>query len=203
MRPALLPWRLLRGEDSRMAVHLMYETHSTTTDNENGIATGWLPGELSAAGRAQAAKLGCRRQGADARVVYVSDLHRARETADIAFSRTEIPIIPDWRLRECNYGAWNGMPVERLRAERSKRIDVPFPGGESYRQVVTRTIAFLSDLVDERDGETVIVIAHSANRWALDHLVHGTPLDALVDADFGWRPGWEYVVTPETVLGRV
>ena len=33
------------------ALRLVYETHSTSTDNEAGVATGWLPGELSATGR--------------------------------------------------------------------------------------------------------------------------------------------------------
>ena len=33
---------------------------------------------------------------------------------------------------------------------------------------------------------------HSANRWALDHLVHGTPLDDLDAAPFDWREGWQY-----------
>lgn len=32
-----------------MAVELVYETHSITTDNEAGIATGWLPRRLSMA----------------------------------------------------------------------------------------------------------------------------------------------------------
>ena len=30
----------------RMTLVLVYETHATTTDNEAGIATGWLPGLL-------------------------------------------------------------------------------------------------------------------------------------------------------------
>lgn len=30
-----------------MAVQIVFETHATTRDNEAGIATGWLPGELS------------------------------------------------------------------------------------------------------------------------------------------------------------
>ena len=38
------------------------------------------------------------------------------------------------------------------------------------------------------------MIAHSANRWAVDHLVHGRPLEKLVAAPFDWRPGWLYVV---------
>jgi len=27
-----------------MTIQIVFETHSTTEDNENGIATGWLPG---------------------------------------------------------------------------------------------------------------------------------------------------------------
>ena len=41
-----------------MAIELVYETHSTTIDTETGIATGWLEGRLSEAGRAQAKALG-------------------------------------------------------------------------------------------------------------------------------------------------
>ncbi len=44
-----------------MTIRIVFETHSTTEDNERGIATGWLPGRLSAAGRAQAAELARRR----------------------------------------------------------------------------------------------------------------------------------------------
>ena len=44
-----------------MAIELVYETHSTTVDNEAGIATGWREGRLSEAGRAQATALGERR----------------------------------------------------------------------------------------------------------------------------------------------
>jgi broad specificity phosphatase PhoE len=51
---------------------------------------------------------------------------------------------------------------------------------------------FLVDLVDEFDGRRVLVIAHSAQRWALRHLLEGTALEELVDAPFRWKEGWEY-----------
>jgi broad specificity phosphatase PhoE len=182
-----------------VAVRLIYETHSITEDNERGIATGWLPGRLSEAGKEAAEALGQRRRQSDAASVYVSDLRRALQTVDIAFRNTSIPVVRDQRLRECNYGAWNGMPVARLHEERSRQISVPFPGGESYLQVVDRTRAFLGDLLEARDGETVIVVAHSANRWAIEHLLLAAELEALVDADFAWQPGWEYVLTAEAL----
>jgi broad specificity phosphatase PhoE len=175
-----------------MAIEIVYETHSTSIDNEAGIATGWLPGRLSETGRRQARQLGERRRDDELAVAYTSDLLRAVETAQIALGETGIPIHHDVRLRECNYGELNGAPVARVAAERRRRIDKPFPGGESYRQVVERTRAFLTDLFRDWDGRRVLVVAHSANLWALEVLVHGRALEELVGAPFAWQAGWHY-----------
>lgn len=175
-----------------MTVDLVYETHSITEDNENGIATGWLPGRLSARGREAAADLGRRRRDDGFAAVFTSDLHRAEETARIAFAETAIPVHSDPRLRECDYGDLNGCPVDRLAAVRAKHIDRPFPGGQSYRQVVHATRDFLHELAETRDGQRVLIIAHSANRWALQVLLKGARIEDLVDAPFQWQPGWHY-----------
>src|SRR5262245_51467572 len=144
-------------------VELVYETHSTSTDNEAGIATGWGQGRLSANGRLQARELGKRRRDDGVAVVFTSDLLRAVETASIAFEGSSIPVYQDVRLRECDYGSLNGVPVARVAAERSRRVSVPFPGGQSYRQVVDQTRDFLRWLLSEWDGNRVLLIAHSAN----------------------------------------
>lgn len=173
---------------------MVYETHSISVDNERGRATGWLPGELSDRGRELARALGERRREDGLAVVYVSDLRRAVETAEIAFRDTDIPIVHDARLRECDYGELNGAPVEHVAEVRDAHIDVPFPGGQSYREVVENTQAFLRDLAREWNGKRVLVIAHSANRWALQHLLEGVPLQDVIEAPFAWQEGWEYVV---------
>jgi broad specificity phosphatase PhoE len=180
-----------------MAIELVYETHSTTVDNETGIATGWLEGRLSDRGRAQAAALGERRRDDGLAAVFTSDLGRAIETAQIAFAGSGLRVQQDRRLRECNYGELNGTPAADIEAERARRIDEPFPGGESYRQVVERTRDFLNDLVRELDGSRLLLIAHSANRWALQHLLLGTPLEQVVAAPFDWQEGWEYTLPGE------
>ncbi|MDP9180853.1 MAG: histidine phosphatase family protein [Chloroflexota bacterium] len=177
-----------------MSVAIVYETHSTTLDNEPGFATGWLPGELSYAGRENAADLGRRRRDDAIDAVFTSDLARAVETARIAFGDSGVPIIQDARLRECNYGDLNGAPVATLNADRACRIEAPFPGGESYRQVVQRTQDFLGDLARDWDGKRVVLIAHSANRWALQTLLNGTTLLEGVVAPFEWQEGWSYTL---------
>jgi broad specificity phosphatase PhoE len=175
-----------------MTVEIIYETHATTIDNERGFATGWLPGELSDAGRQNARELGERRRDTGLAAVFVSDLRRAMETATIAFGATSVPVHLEPRLRECNYGDWNGMPVSSLAGRRAQYITDPFPGGQSYQDVVNQTRDLLRDISTDWDGSRVLFIAHSANRWALQHLLEGDSLEELVDAPFGWKPGWTY-----------
>lgn len=175
-----------------MAVQLVYETHAITTDNEAGIATGWLPGRLSERGRETAAELGARRRDDGLAAVFVSDLERALETVRIAFEGSSIPVVIDERLRECNYGRLNGMPRAQLEARRAAHVDEPWPDGESYRDVVERTAAFLDDLGARWDGTRVLVVAHAANKMALDHLLGGGDVADLVRRPLDWQPGWEY-----------
>ena len=178
------------------AVRIVFETHSLTVDNERGIATGWLGGALSARGRALATELGERRREDGIDTVFASDLARAVETAELAFGGTDLPVTLDWRLRELDYGDLNGASADAIAVERDRRVDVPFPGGESYHDAVGRVASFLDDVRAGRAGERILLIGHTATRWALDHLLDGLPLEQVVTAPFDWREGWEYVLDP-------
>jgi len=178
-----------------VTTEIVFETHAISTDNEAGIATGRLDGQLSEEGRRLARRLGERRRGEWIETVYTSDLGRAIETAELAFGDSGIPIRRDARLRECNYGLLNGGPVFEVERDRIKRIDEPFPGGESYRQTVERMRSFLGDVALEHGSGRIVVIGHSATRWALDHLLKGVPLEVLVGTSFEWQEGWLYELT--------
>ena len=177
-----------------MVVEVVFETHATTVDNEQGRATGWLPGELSALGREEARELGRRRADDVIAAVFSSDLARAVETTSLAFADASVPVLLDWRLRECDYGSRNGMPASEMRAGRADHLDTPYPGGESWRQAVTRVGRFIDDLALRWDGQRVLVIGHVATRWGLDHHVHGVALEHLAGEHFRWQQGWEYQV---------
>lgn len=177
-----------------MGIEIIFETHSISVDNERGVASGWLDCSLSEKGEHLAKELGERRLTERIDAVFVSDLARAMETASIAFGGSGIPVIVDKRLRECNYGILNGAPVTRLEAERSKHVDEPFPDGESYRDVVSRIRDFLDDLSRDYNGKRVVIIGHSATRWALDVLLSGKALPDIVSALFGWQEGWRYLL---------
>lgn len=173
-------------------IEIVFETHSITDDNERGFATGWQQGRLSEEGRRGAARLGDRRRDDGIDAVFTSDLRRAVETAELAFAGTDMPILHDWRLRECDYGERNGRPVPEVHGDRRDRLDEPYPGGESWRAAVERVGRFLDDLPLRWGGRRVLVIGHIATRWGLDHAISGTPVETLMGEDFAWKEGWEY-----------
>ena len=41
-------------------------------------------------------------------------------------------------------------------------------------------------------GRRILIIGHVATRSASDCAIGGATLERLIDADFGWREGWEY-----------
>lgn len=178
-----------------MAIDIVFEVHQLSEDNEHGVATGWLQGKLSERGRAFAREMGDRRRSDGIDAVFTSDLGRAVETVNLAFDGADVPILHDWRLRECDYGDLNGTPVERVHAERRRHLDVPFPEGESWRQAVHRAGQVLEDLPSRWDECRVLIVGHVATRWALDHFLDGVPLEQLLTTDFQYQEGWEYRLT--------
>ncbi len=177
-----------------MAIEIVFETHSRSEGNEAGIATGWLPGRLSALGRADAAALGERRKADGLAAVFSSGLARAVETAAIAFAHSDVPVLADWRLRECDYGTLNGAPAEEVHANRADYLDRPYPGGESWRSATDRVGRFLNDLSLRWEGSRVLVIGHVATRFGLERFLLGKDLVALMCSEFVWQEGWEYIL---------
>jgi broad specificity phosphatase PhoE len=175
-----------------MPISIVFETHSWSEDNDRGIVTGWLPGRLSKRGRRLARQLGDRRRDDGICAVFTSDLHRCAETAEIAFAQTAMPVLADWRLRECDHGALNGAPVEVVRPRIRHHLKTPYPDGESWEQAVDRVAGFLADLPLRWAGRRVLVIGHVATRWALDIHLGGRDLADLATTEFGWQEGREY-----------
>src|ERR1700734_1551517 len=94
-----------------MSVHITYFVHGTTTDNEQGISSGWSDAELSELGKQQSIKLKEQTKDKKFDVIFCSDLKRAVDSAHLAFEGLA-PIIADARLCECSYGKYNAQPSE-------------------------------------------------------------------------------------------
>ena len=180
-----------------MPVYITYFVHSTTTDNQQGLATGWLPGELSEIGKEQAAKLGELVANKHFDVVFCSDLQRAILSAELGFG-DKYEIVQDKRLRECNYGDMDGKPASDFKNRMDDFIDTSFPNGESYKDVEARLADFVHFLRDNYDGKHVAIVAHQAPQLALDVLRKGKSWPQAISEDWrkakAWQPGWEYII---------
>lgn len=140
--------------------------------------------ELSPEGRRQAQKLAGRLRGVEFERIITSPLVRARETAEILAAGRGIAVEYDPRLREMDYGHWEGLTYEeiaqrdpdyRARWERDP-ANLPCPGGESGNDVARRTHQFLADLLAdqvERHGSgtpdeiPVLAVGHSSTNRIL------------------------------------
>lgn len=175
---------------------LTYFVHSTTVDNEAGLATGWVDCELSVKGRKQAQELG--ELVTDVfDVIFTSDLKRSIETVALAFG-TRFPVKNDWRLREINYGDFSQQPSHKVKNNLNPYILEPFPGGESYQDVENRVAGFLKDLKQNYREKSVAIVAHQAPQLALDVLLRGKTWPQAFQDDWrhthAWQPGWVYEV---------
>lgn len=178
-----------------MSVKITYFVHGTTTDNERHISSGWKDVELSELGVEQSMELKEQTKDKKFDVVFCSDLKRAHDSAKLAWEDV-YEIIPDARLRECNYGTLNGAPSDIVEPMQEKAITERFPVGESYEDVKTRISDFLNFLKQNYDGKSVAIVAHKAPQLAFDVLLKGKTWEEAFADDWrktkAWRPGWEY-----------
>jgi 2,3-bisphosphoglycerate-dependent phosphoglycerate mutase len=173
-------------------VTILYETHATSLDNEAQLASGWFDVALSGLGEQQARELGERRRGEMFAAIYCSDLRRAYDTAAIAFAGTDVPIVRDVRLRECDYGELTRHATAEIDARRRHALDTPFPGGESYTDATRRVGEWLREAIARHGDETVLVIGHRATFYALEHLCRNRTLADVLGSPWRWQAGWRY-----------
>jgi alpha-ribazole phosphatase/probable phosphoglycerate mutase len=180
-----------------MTVSITYFVHGTTMDNEKNISSGWTDVELSKKGIEQSKELPNLIKNKKFDLVFCSDLKRAVDSAEISF-KGAFPIKQDKRLRECNYGDYNGKPSEVVEPLQENHITESFPNGESYEDVKLRMDDFLKYLKENYDGKNIAIISHKAPQLALEVLLNGKTWGQAFAEDWRklgkWQPGWDYLL---------
>jgi alpha-ribazole phosphatase/probable phosphoglycerate mutase len=178
-------------------IKISYFVHGTTFDNEQDISSGWKDVDISQKGIDQSVSLKDKIKDKKFDVVFCSDLKRAVHSAELSF-KNQCPIVPDKRLRECNYGKYNGKPSSIVEPMQEEHIAKPFPGGESYVDVMSRVADFLKFLKEHYDGCNVAIVAHKAPQLSLDVLLKGKTWKQAFAEDWrkthSWQSGWEYIL---------
>ena len=173
---------------------IVYFVHGTTYDNADGKCSGWKQVELNELGKEQAINLGKINKDRNFDIVFTSDLTRATCSADLAFPSCKK--IVDSRLRECNYGEYDGCDKSLVVYE--EHIDEKFPNGESLKDVEKRIRQFLDEIKDKYSDKKIGIVAHRAPQLALDVITKNISWEEAIEKDWrktkSWQPGWEYDV---------
>jgi len=156
---------------------LLLARHGETDWNRDHQWQGHTGPPLNETGRRQAAELAAQIESIDA--VYSSDTERAHETAVILAERHGLHVETDPRLREVNFGLWEGL----TRAQINERFGGAFAqwlsgesstpdGGEPDEAMAERVLAALRDIAQRhREARVLVVTSGGPIRAVEAHLL--------------------------------
>ncbi len=158
--------------------------HGETEWNAGGRFQGQRDIPLNEAGRQQAARAAAALAEVPFTAIFTSDLARAAETARIVAAPHGLAPVPDLRLREASFGAWEGMTTpeigrqwpDLLAAWQADTVHTVPPGGESMAAVQARMTAFTRELLVRYPDETLGLIGHGGALRAVVALALGADL---------------------------
>jgi probable phosphoglycerate mutase len=164
---------------------LMIIRHGETEWNRDLRFQGHGDSPLTEIGRSQAKALAERLAGTSLDQLISSDLGRACETAGYLAATTGVELHIDARLRERNYGPFEGLTIPEIEARHPEayarfRTDDPdyvLPGGESHRQHYQRNIDFLESFANNHPGATAALVAHGGVLDSVFRFLAQMPLD--------------------------
>lgn len=151
----------------RAPTRLLLVRHAVTAQTGARLS-GRLPGiDLSEEGRRQAEVLGERLAALPITAVYASPIERTVQTAEPVARAHGLTTRTLPGVVEAEYGDWTGCLLADLaKTEEWKVVQLTpsrarFPGGESIREMQSRTVAALEQVVADHPGETVVVVSHA------------------------------------------
>ncbi|RJP48258.1 MAG: alpha-ribazole phosphatase [Anaerolineaceae bacterium] len=151
---------------------------------------------LNEIGRRQANALAGRLSSQPFDVVYSSDLQRALETTNI-IAGDRLEIKEDVRLREMNFGDWEGATYNKIKEEYPDALtaweddvykNAP-PNGETLEQLAIRAQSVLKDILENWKDKTVLLVAHGGVLQSLICLALNLPP----------RMYWQFHVSPASL----
>ena len=157
--------------------------HAETAAQYSGRLIGSTDLPLAPEGRLKASLLAPRLAWERPSRLYCSPLLRARETAESLGETLGMTPVIDLDLREIDFGRWEGMPFDAIRASDPEAVarwgrfepDFAFPGGESIEVFLAR-IRRVAKRFSECEGPSVLAVTHAGViRAMICHLLGLSP----------------------------
>jgi probable phosphoglycerate mutase len=146
---------------------LMLVRHAVTA-HTGPLLSGRMPGiDLSDKGVGQAEATAQRLAKLPVRHVYASPIERTTQTAQRIAAPHGLEVVPLPGVIEADYGDWTGGKIADLaKTDEWKVVQVApsrarFPNGETLREMQSRMIGALDDVVARHPHETVVVVSHA------------------------------------------
>jgi alpha-ribazole phosphatase len=146
--------------------------HAVTDANDEKRYQGQSDLPLNARGREQAERMARRLAHAKIERIFTSDLTRAQQTAQAIAARHNITPLIDPRLRELDFGAWEGRTFAEVDAQDALAMKawladptrVPPPEGETLADLAARVQSFWQEHIAPFDSGTLVVSHRGALR---------------------------------------
>ena len=163
--------------------HWIFIRHGESVANKARVFSGHQDVPLTELGKEQAAAAGeWLSKGPLPTHVYSSDLQRAVKTAELVLTHAGVdaPIQQSPMLRERHLGAWQGQPIDKLKAEGARAILHSWtgkaPGGESLAELAHRSVSFFAT---QPDHEVTLVAGHGGLIRVLVGLIDHQTFDEI------------------------
>lgn len=168
-------------------MELLLVRHGATEWNATGRFVGRTDLALSELGRRQASALGRMLKHQPIARIISSDLARARATAEGIAASHALPVKLDVRLREFDFGAWEGLTWSEIAAAypevadthaHAARLYAP-QGGETFIDVRERVAALINSLTPQNFPGVTVLVAHAGVIHAALSATLGAEFDAM------------------------
>ena len=155
--------------------------HGRAVSNKNGIVSSWpeVNGDihLTEEGHAKVMETAATLKKEGVNLIVSSDLNRTKQTAELLKEATGAELAFDERLRELDFGEYNGRKIEDYEALFPNywidKIDKAPPGGETLTDVRARMVAAVLDLDRKYQGKTIAIGSHGDPLWVLETAMTG------------------------------
>ncbi len=165
----------LREKSSEKITKLIFVRHGESENNVKNIKAGQINiYPLTKKGIEQSEEVAKLSQKEEIDLIISSPISRAKQTAEIISKELGIEYVEDARIKEFNFGSWNGYSSKDLIREKNevyleykklsydeKKYNYKFGGdGESRKEVEERVRKFIEEISDKYIGKNILIISH-------------------------------------------
>ncbi len=163
-----------------MPTRIYLVRHGATQLTEEDRFAGSSEVDLSDDGLTQVSSLAERLKNEKLEAIYTSPLARTCQTARILAAPHDLEPIVESRLREIDYGHWEGLQRSEVERDLGEEYAIwqedPFTiapqGGESGLNVLNRILPFVRQIVETHRHQSVLLVSHKGvNRILISSLL--------------------------------